>query len=219
MDDRERIFFQHDVATPLSNLRGAQYLLKMGLPDPGETVVEALDVLSHGIHQMERMLYWYWETREMERGVDPSEPWPVSDLPGRLEATARESSVPLEPISVGETLPGWAEVPPDPFVAGLLGAAVTLTSASGCVPEWALAEVRGVLRVSLSVPGDRFALDPSRLIRKYFWPGSESSTHGFDSGLPYLDALLRPFAGELEMVWRKEGWTLLVTLPLSPNGG
>jgi hypothetical protein len=45
-DEDERLFFEHDVATPFTNLRGAHYLLKLYLKDPSPEVDEALGILA-----------------------------------------------------------------------------------------------------------------------------------------------------------------------------
>lgn len=219
MDDRDRLFFEHDVATPLSNLRGANYLLKSSLKEPDPRTAEALDILSGNIHHLERMLAWYWKTQALHGSLDAVEPWAVSRLPGVLASRIREEGVPLSAPEAKGRLSGWAVVPPEPLTVGLLGAGVTLAAASGQPPSWTLGVIRGVLTAAYSVSGDRLSLDPSRLFRKFYWPGPGPLRTILDAGFPYLQAVLGPFGGALEMVWEDGAWTLLATLPLSGKKG
>jgi hypothetical protein len=219
MDDRERLFFEHDVATPLSNLKGAEYLLRRGLPDPDPRIRESLEILSGNIHHIERMLSWYWKTHSLRGNLEPVAPWRASDLPGLLEGRLREEGMPLNPPRAAVKLRGWAQVPREPLVVGFIGAAATLASASGQEPSWTLSEVRGVLISACSVPGDASALDPGRLFRKYYWPSNGPVRAHLDAGFPYLEAVLEPFGGNLELAWADGLWTLLATLPLAPRKG
>ena len=219
MDDRERLFFEHDIATPLSNLRGADYLLRSGLKDPDERTSEALDILAGSIHHLERMLGWYSKTHDLRGRLEPAAPWSASALFGALAARILDERVPLAPPEAIGKLKGWAEVPQEPLVVGLIGAGVTLASASGLSIQWTLAVVRGVLKAAYAVPGNRLALDPSRLFCKYYWPSPKSLWTPLDAGFPYLEAVLELFGGGLEMAWEEEGWTLLATLPLSERKG
>jgi hypothetical protein len=219
MDDRERLFFGHDIATPLSNLRGADYLLRSGLKDPDERTGEALDILSGSIHHLERMLGWYSKTHDLGGHLEPAAPWSASALPGALSSRILEEGVPLALPEVKGKLGGWVDVPMEPFAVGLIGAGVTLASASGLAPSWTLTVVRGVLKVAYTVVGDRLALDPSRLFSKYYWPSPKPLWTPVDAGFPYLETVLQPFGGGLELVWEEDGWTLLATLPLSARKG
>lgn len=219
MDDRERLFFEHDVVTPLSNLRGADYLLRSGPGNPDPRAAEALDILSGNIRHLERMLGWYWRTHTLSGVLDAVEPWAASRLPAELASRIREEGISLPAPAAKGKLPGWAVVPPEPLTVGLLGAAVTLTSASGQHPEWTLGVVRGVLAASFRVSGDRLSLDPSRLFRKYYWPAPTPIEANLDAGFPYLEAVLEPFGGHLEMAWEDGVWTLLATLPLYGKKG
>lgn len=214
MDDRERLFFEHDLAAPLSNLKGAEYLLRGAPGEPDERTLDALEILSHSIHHLERMLSWYWKTQELRGKVEPVEPWPVSGLPGRLESRIDEEGTPLNKPEVQGALRGWAEAPPDLLVMGLLGAGGTLAAASGASPQWGISAARGVLKCRYTVPGDRLALDPSSLFRKYYWPAPSPAASTLDSGFPLLEAILEPFGGGLEMAWEPDRWLLLATLPL-----
>jgi hypothetical protein len=219
MDERERLFFDHDIATPLSNLRGADFLLCSGLKDPDERTSEALDILSGSIHHIERMLGWYAKTHDLRGRLDAVPPWSASSLPGALASRILEEGAPLAPPEVQGKIKGWADMPLEPLAIGLIGAGVTLASASGMTPGWILSAVRGVLKAAYHVPGDRLALDPSRLFSKYYWPSPKPHWTPLDAGFPYLEAALEPFGGGLEMVWEEGVWTLLATLPLSERKG
>lgn len=219
MDDRERLFFEHDVATPLSNLKGAEYLLRRGLPDPDPRLRESLEILAGNIHHLERMLAWYWKTRSLGGSLAPVPPWPASGLPGLLEGRLRDEGVPLDPPRPAGRLRGWARPPQELMVVGLIGAAVTLASASGQTPSWTLSVVRGVLISACAVPGDSAALDPDRLFRKFYWPSAKPVQAHLDAGLPFLETVLEPFGGSLELMWEEGSWTLLATLPVASAKG
>lgn len=215
----ERLFFEHDVATPFSNLLGAAYLLKMALGEPSTQASEALEILENNTYALQKMLHWYWELRALEApSGPPAPPWPFERLPQDLARCAKAHRLPLSPPEAGEGLRGlWTEVPPQALVLAITGAALTLRAASGSDPVWRLEGSGGVLHLTVSVAGEPGSLDPERLLRKLFWPPAEGS-HGpmVDPGLPVLSALLHRHGGGCELVWGSGRWRLEAWLPGIP---
>ena len=212
----ERLFFEHDLATPLTNLQGAHYLLKMVVgSDPRSA--DAMEVLSHSIRTLERMLGWYWRTRELLDGREagPVEPWPASALGKGIRERLEEERLPVDPPDehLGKAL---LTVPQESLAAGLIGAAITLLAASKAVPQWELEEAPGLIVSCYSLEGDADLLDEERLFRKVYWPSARPMEAWLDPGLPYLEALLKPFGGSLELCWRSGLWRLECFVPVRP---
>ena len=138
----EKLFFGHDLATPLSNLLGAHYLLKASL-DPGDhAAMEALEILEANARTLERMLGWYWRLRELEGSLEPVTPWPAADLPALLAERIAEAGLPLRAPERGP-FEGRLRIPADPLCTGLIGAALTLEAASGQPVAWRLEGTSG----------------------------------------------------------------------------
>jgi len=213
MDERDRLFFEHDVATPITNLKGALYLLVQGSAESEEEAEETLDILEGNIHALQRMLHWYYQVRKLEEGVDPDPPWAFSTLCEDLVRTLEEERVGLPGPGAEAPLAGRCTVPKGLLAAALIGASVTLSAASDRVPEWRLESVAGVVESTWAVEGHRSTLDPERLFRKYTWPARPRLTDRLDAGLPFLDALIRPFGGSLELEWRGSRWILAASIP------
>ncbi len=212
----ERLFFEHDLATPLTNLQGAHYLLKMVVGNDPRSA-DAMEVLSHSVRTLERMLGWYWRTRELLDGREagPVEPWPASTLGRGIRERLDEERLPVDPPDehVGKAL---LNVPQESLAVGLIGAAITLLAASKAVPRWELEEVPGLVVSRYSLEGDADLLDEERLFRKVYWPSARPMEAWLDPGLPYLEALLKPFGGGLELSWRSGLWRLECFVPVRP---
>lgn len=211
----ERAFFGHDLATPITNLAGAHFLLKAALKGDDPAAQEALEILEANIRTLERMLGWYWRLRELEGSLEAVAPWPAAILIRRLRERVEEEALPIkapEPILCNARL----QIPPDPLETALIGAAITLTSASKREVSWSFEGGEGVLFSHFKVTGDQNLLDPERLFRKVYWPSRHKFPVWLDPCLPYLRAVLEPFGGNLELVWEKDRWTLTAALPLLP---
>jgi len=211
----ERTFFGHDLATPITNLAGAHFLLKAALKGDDPTAREALEILEANTRTLERMLGWYWRLRELEGSLVAVPPWPAAILIPRLKEVVADEAVPVqapEPIPC----PGRLQIPPQPLEAGLIGAAITLARASGGDVSWSFEGTEGVLLSHFEVAGDQDLLDPERLFRKVYWPSRHKLAAWLDPCLPYLRTVLEPFGGHLELVWEDGRWTLSAGLPLLP---
>ncbi|MGC8762576.1 MAG: hypothetical protein ACP5VN_02915 [Acidobacteriota bacterium] len=212
--EAERLLFEHDLATPLTNLRGAHYLLKMYLKSPSPEVEEALAILESNIRTVERMAGWYWRIRELQGALQETEPWPLADAAASLRRTAEAERTGIAPPE-GEPR-GLTVVPRLPLETGLLGAALTLAAAAGRPPRWTFEEAEGEATAVYSLQGDSDLLDAGRLLRKVYWPGGPPLKAWLDPGLPYLAAVLEPFGGGLELVHGQGLWRLLARIPLAP---
>lgn len=211
----EKLFFEHDLAGPMTNLHGAAYLIKRAMGAPDEGTAEALGILEANLRTLERMLGWYWRIREAGRSVEPVKPWPVRALPAAVEDLVRGARLSIAPPS-GDPGEGRATVPQEAFVLGLVGAALTLSAAAGAAPEWTFEEAGGVLLSRLTVPGDQEALDPGRLFRKPYWPSKSPHESWVDPGLPFLKAVMDRSGGRMDLAWSEGAWSLECALPLLP---
>lgn len=212
--EAERLLFEHDLATPLTNLRGAHYLLKMYVKSPSKEVEEALKILASNIRTVERMTGWYWRIRELEGMLEEVEPWPLAEAAASLRRTAEAEAVGLFPPE-GQPQ-GHTMVPRLPLETGLLGAALTLAAAAGRPPKWTFEATQGEALAVYALQGDSDSLDPGRLLRKVYWPGGRPLTAWLDPGLPYLATVLEPFGGGLEWVNGQGLLRLLARIPLAP---
>ena len=211
----EKLFFGHDLATPLTNLVGAHYLLRLSLSKDDAAGQEALQILEANARTLERMLGWYWRLRELEAAQDPVEPWAAADLLPRLQKRVEEEALPFAPPG-GGACGGRLALPAEELEAGLLGAALTLQAAAKTPAAWSFEEREGVLVSRWVVEGDEEALDPGRLFRKLYWPSGVKVRPWLDPCLPYLRAVLEPRGGSLELSWAGGRWTLEAVLPLVP---
>jgi hypothetical protein len=213
--ERERLFFEHDLATPFTNLRGAHFLLGLAHKDPPADVRESMDILQGNIHILEKMLGWFWRTREVSATIEAVEPWPATEMNDDLADRLREAELSFPP-PWGEPGPGMLTIPREPLEIGLIGAAITLRSASGTLPDWTLEGAEGLCVARFSLEGDENLLDAERLFRKYYWPGHRRCEGWFDPGLPYLEAVLKPFGGGLELAFKDRRWCLECAIPTLP---
>jgi len=211
----ERAFFGHDLATPITNLLGAHYLLKLALKGENPAAQEALEILAANTRSLERMLGWYWRLRELEGSLDASAPWPVEVMFTRLKERVEEEGLPLKAPKAC-SCPARLQIPPEPLEVGLIGAAITLGAASGREVDWTFERGEGVLFSRFVAEGDEDLLDPGRLFRKVYWPSRNQFPAWLDPCLPYLRTVIEPFGGSLELVWEESRWTLTAALPLLP---
>lgn len=212
----ERLFFEHDLATPFSNLQGAHYLLQAALEEPSPEAGEALEILQRNIRGLDRMLHWYWELRRLEAACAPEAPWSSSLLQADLALLVREHRLPLpEPRGGGDLAGLRLTAPRQPLTAGLLGAALTLRAASGEAVRWEVRASAGALGVTAAVAGAADGLDPERLFRKLWWPPADGAVpeSPLDAGLPLLEAVLTAHGGGLELAWARGEWRLEAWLP------
>lgn len=211
----ERAFFGHDLATPITNLAGAHFLLKADIKGDHPAALEALDIMEANIRTLDRMLGWYWRLRELEGSLAAVPPWSAEILVPRIRALLEEEAIPLhapDPIPCH----GRLQIPAPPLDEGLIGAALTLARASGREVSWTFESTEGVLFSRFEVAGERDRLDPERLFRKVYWPSRHKIAGWLDPCLPYLRTVIEPFGGHLELVWEKDRWTLTAELPLLP---
>jgi hypothetical protein len=211
----ERLIFEHDLATPLTNLRGAQYLLKLYLKDPAEPVAEALQILESNTRTLERMLGWYWRLRELPESAEESEPWRLSGFVADLARRVSEESLPVPPPG-GEVGDARLVVPRSALETGLLGAALTLAAAAGRPPDWGFEAGQGLCHAVYRLEGDGELLDAGRILRKVYWPSAQPVKAWLDCGLPYLAGVLAPYGGGLELIHREGVWRLEAAIPLVP---
>lgn len=211
----EAAFFGHDLATPITNLLGAHYLLKSALRGENPAAQEALEILAANTRSLERMLGWYWRLRELEGALDASAPWPVEAMFTRLKERVEEEGLPLKAPKAC-SCPARLQIPQEPLEVGLIGAALTLGSASGREVDWSFAIEEGILFSRFVVKGAEDLLDPGRLFRKVYWPSRNTFPAWLDPSFPYLRAVVEPFGGSLELVWEEGRWTLAAALPLLP---
>jgi hypothetical protein len=210
----ERLFFEHDIATPLTNALGAAYLLRAGADPADEGSREALEILGANLRTLERMVGWYWRVRQVT-GLEPVPPYEAGSVGAAVAERIREEALPLAPPDGGWGA-GRATVPEAPLVTGLLGAGLTLAAASGRSVAWRVEAGEGVVWSLWSVPGEQGALDAGRLFRKVYWPGGAVVKAWTDPGLPYLEAVLEPAGGSLELVWADGRWELRAAIPVVP---
>ena len=211
----ERLFFEHDIATPLTNAHGAAYLLKMGISEEDDDAMEALDILQSNLHTLERMVGWYWRIRDLAGTLGEVEPWPAESLPSVIAARIELEKTSLSGPT-GAKPSGRLSVPQEPLMVGLVGAAVTLSAASGESPQWWMEEEAGVLVSSYKVKGGEDLLDPARLFRKVYWPSRKALAAWIDPGLPYLATVVDPFGGSLDLAWGEGEWNLECRIPTVP---
>ncbi len=198
----ERLFFEHDLATPFNNLEGAKYLLERLAQDQGGDAAEALEIIGRSSRTLQKMLYWYWEIRKVEESYEPSPPWSARRL---HEAACKEiagNSLPLqEPASRGPIEAVTLSAPENDLVVALIGAGLSFQAASGMEAAWEICAVGGVIRVSFKVEGAASELDPASFFRKAYHPRKEEIRGRFDAGLPYLTAILSKSGGGRELAW------------------
>ena len=211
----EAAFFGHDLATPITNLMGAHYLLKSALKGSNPDAQEALEILEANTRTLERMLGWYWRVRDLEGSLEAAAPWPAESLFPRLKERVEGEGLPLKAPKAC-SCPARLQIPPGPLETGLIGAAITLRSASGREVFWDFECVEGVLFSRFVVEGEEQLLDPGRLFRKVYWPSRNRFSAWLDPSFPYLLAAIAPFGGSLELVWEEGRWTLTAALPLPP---
>lgn len=211
----EKLFFGHDLATPLTNLVGAHYLLRMSLPKDDAAGQEALQILEANTRTLERMLGWYWRLRELEASKEPVAPWPAGELVPRLRNWIEVDGLPIPPPK-GDGGTGRFALPAEELDAGLLGAALTLQAAAKAPVAWEFEPREGALVSRWAIDGDEEALDPGRLFRKVYWPGPSKVKPWLDPCLPYLREVLEPRGGSLELTWAGGKWALEAALPLLP---
>lgn len=211
----ERLLFEHDLATPFSNLRGSAYLLEAGLDAPSPEVQESLDILKSSTRTLEKTLQWYWEYRKMEAEGIAVSPWRAATLPTEIGHSIRELGLPLPAPALSGDLTGLKLTAPAPMLhLGLLGAAQTLAAAAQKAVTWSLAAASGVLRIEIRMEGGPDTLDPSRLFRKLWWPAPAGALDSScDPGLPYLSALLTKHKGGCELLWAEGVWRFEAWLP------
>lgn len=212
----ERLFFEHDLATPFTNLRGAHFLLKLSLPSPSADIQESLDILDGNTHILEKMLGWYWRTRELGHTLEAVEPWPAARLCEGLSDRLAEADPKLAPPS-GDPGRGLLTVPQEPLEVGLIGALVTLRNASETQVDWTLEGTEGLCIARYGLSGGDELLDVERIFRKYYWPGHRRLSSWLDAGLPYLTAVLRPYGGGLELSYKEGRWCLECSIPTLPK--
>ena len=213
--DEERLLFEHDLATPITNLQGASYLLRMNASPEDDAAREALDILDANVRTLERMTGWYWRVRELESGLSPSAPWDPSELPALIAERLASERVPLPPPS-GVPAPRSVTLPQEPLLTGLIGAGLTLMAASGGPPSWVFRDDDACVTCLFSLKGDPDTLDPERLFRKFYLPSRSRLAAWLDPGLPYLRTLLRASGGALEMRWSEGSWELAASIPAAP---
>jgi hypothetical protein len=210
--DNEKLFFEHDIATPLTNLHGAHYLLKLYLKEREPEVEESLRILEANIRNIERMMGWYWRIRDLDAALQPVTPWEAGDLPRRLAMRVGDEALPVSPPEES-VLHGRIAIPQDVLDVGLLGAALTLRSAAGSAPRWTFDSADAFCCARYELEGDEDFLDPVRLFRKVFWPSGVPVAAWVDAGLPYLQCVLEGFGGTLELTWKANTWSLEATIP------
>jgi hypothetical protein len=211
----ERLFFEHDIATPLTNSHGAAYLLKMGISKEDKNAAEALEILQSNLHTLERMVGWYWRIRELAGTLGEVEPWSAANLAHILSLRIDIEKAGVSPPAEAK-LAGRLKIPQEHLAVGLIGAAVTLSSAAEESPIWALEEESGVLVSSYRVVGEEDRLDPARLFRKVYWPSRRALAAWIDPGLPYLATIAKPFGGTLDLAWSEGEWRLECRIPTVP---
>ncbi len=206
----ERLFYEHDVATPLNNLEGARYLLQASLENPDERTSEAMEILQRSARALEKMLFWYWETRKVEERYSPGPAWSAGRLPALVNEAVESSAVPLEKPEARGDIPALElTAPKEIVVAALIGAGLTLQAASRQKARWEISAGEGVLYVTFTVAGSEESLDPATFFRKIYWPPEEEMAAApVDAGLPYLTALLGKAGGGRELVWSRGQWRL-----------
>jgi hypothetical protein len=205
----ERLFFEHDLATPLSNLEGARYILQSLLKGPDEEAAEALDILQRSALTIEKMLYWYWETRKIEERYHPAPAWSAKRLPAMVNEALSSHGLPLKSPAIRGGLAEIAlTVPEEQLVAALVGAGLSLQAASRETARWEVSAGTGLLYISFIVAGEDDALDPPTFFRKMYWPQNKEIRAPFDAGLPYLTALLGKTSGGRELAWQGGEWRL-----------
>lgn len=211
----ERLLFEHDLATPFSNLRGCCYILETALESPTPEILEAIDILKNSAYTLEKTLKWYWALRMLETECAPVAPWRAERLATEIAHAIREFGLPLSlPDLSGDLSALRLTAPPQALRLGLLGAALTLSAAGQDAVNWGLSASTGVLRVEIRIEGGPALLDPSRLFRKLWWPPRPGATDSpSDPGLPYLAALLARHRGGCELVWREDAWRFEAWLP------
>ncbi len=212
MQDEERIFFEHDVATPLTNLAGAHYLLTLYIASPAPEVAEALDIIKKNTRTMERMLGWYWRTRRLKETLEAVSPWSLSGFVAGLARRIDEEKLPIAPPT-GEAGKQKVSLPREELETGLLGACLSLFATAEKAPVWSFKSVAGACEISWTLDGDRECLDPARLMRKVFIPSNKPVAAWVDPGLPYLKTLLEGAGGNCGISWEGGVWRLTAVLP------
>lgn len=213
MDDTERLFFEHDLATPLTNLNGGHYLLSLYIKEPSPEIKEALRVIESSSRTLERMLGWYWRTRRLKETLQLVEPWSLEGLTSRLEKRIEEEKLPLEP-PVGSPGDLKTSLPVDEFETALLGVGLTLLSATKMVPEWTIEPGEEACFIKWRIVGEQDLIDRDRLLRKVFLPSFLEVAAWLDPGLPYMEVLLDKVGGAFELDWKDNTWFLSARLPI-----
>ena len=210
--EAERFFFEVETAELLGQIRRAAGVRGVSAPS-ARAPARARGEISRAARALARSLYWYRRAAALGAST-PAAPWPARELKRLLGARIREASLRWAAPS-GTPGPQKLSPPADALVEGVLGAAVTLGSASGSPPGLAFEAKEGLLFVKLTAKAAVGAIDPVRLLRFFHWPGAPLAS-GHDAGLPFLAALIRPEGGELELIWRRGRWTLEATIPTVP---
>jgi hypothetical protein len=210
--EQEAFFFDVEIGAQLSRLSSARRGLG-GTARPHRGSAGALREIAQATIALERSLHWYRKAREVAVGLGPVAPWPASRLPGVLRERVRGRRLGVTPPE-GRAR-GHLTVPEEPLVMGLLGAALTMRAAGGKAPAWRIETAPGILFSALSLPGGERLLAPATLLRSHHWPGAGGSRSGCDAGLPYLAAVLGPFKGEIELIWKSGVWRLECAIPLA----
>lgn len=213
MDDSEKLFFEHDLATPLSNLNGGRYLLGLYIKEPSPEIKEALRVIESSSRTLERMLGWYWRTRRLKEELQPVEPWSLEGLPGRLATRIEEEKLPLEPPD-GSPGDFRINLPVNELETALLGVGLTLLSATKIVPEWTIEPGEEACLIKWRIVGEQDLIDRDRLLRKVFLPSFVEVAAWVDPGLPYMEILLDKVGGAFELDWKDNTWLLSARMPI-----
>lgn len=209
--EQEKRFFDWEVAHLLAKLHAAHERLRRDLAS-GPPPRRALSKLGTAARSLERSLHWFKCTREVGVGLGPVAPWLASRLPKLVRERIRSCRLRLKPPA--GVCKGFLTIPAEPLVTGLLGAALTLEAASGSSPRWKMEAAPGLLFSKLMAPGDENLVDSDALLRTYHWPEARGARENLDAGVPYLAALLEPFGGEIELIWKAGLWRLECAIPI-----
>ncbi|MEJ2366801.1 MAG: hypothetical protein P8Z49_00250 [Acidobacteriota bacterium] len=217
-DFDERLFFEHDLATPFSNLLGAHYLLEGELRDASPSVQESLAILGKNIRSLERMLYWYWRIRDLD-GKEKTA-WNAASLAPELKERLADPALPVEePEWIGNASDVVLDLPRDAVRSALLGAALSLANASGQSVSWSLSADAGRLTATYRLVGNEDLLDAGRLLQKTYWSGRDAAgSPDADAGLAYLGRLAGRSGGAVEISWQEGRWRVEAVIQGSPGG-
>jgi hypothetical protein len=209
--EQERRFFDREVAGLLVKLHAARERLRRDLASK-PAAHRALRDLGTVARSLERSLHWFKCTREVAVSLDPVALWPASTLPKLVRERIRSCRLQLKPPTGIRR--GFLTIPTEPLLTGLLGTALTLKAAVGSSPRWQMEATPGLLFSKLIAPGDENLVDSDSFLRSYHWPKARGARENLDAGVPYLRAVLGPFGGELELIWKAGLWRLECSIPL-----